>query len=91
MRRSLHVGKFPLVVSLGPLLEGELKTDLVRLSLAQGARCVVWPNRQLTAEEREAFVHAILQSEERTSLAHRLRAVAMEQPGLWSVAGTPWK
>lgn len=86
-RRSLSIGRHPVVLSEGPLFPGTFDEDLARLSLAQTSRLVLSVSRPLTTSEREAFELQIFSPPPSVPLSARLEALTSE---VWQMNGLPW-
>lgn len=88
-RRSLSIGAFPRVISLGPLKSGPLSVDLARLSLAQSSRCVIAPAHSPAPTERTRLEAQLLQAPAAVPLPDRLRSLMRAQPQAWTLHGLP--
>lgn len=89
-RRSLHLGRHPVLVSEGPLKLNGGALNLIRLSLSQATRLVLLPKRALSSEEITRFEQTLFAKESLASLPQRLKALGEMQPDLWQLHGVPW-
>ena len=86
-RRSLSIGRHPMILSEGPLYPGAFDEDLTRLSLAQSCNLVVSVSRPLTTSEREAFEYQTFSLPPNVPLSTRLKPLASD---VWQMNGIPW-
>jgi hypothetical protein len=87
MRRSISLGRHPVIVCEGPLISGSMKQDLTRFSLAQACSLVVSPTRIPDGSEREMFEKQMLLADPKLTLSARLKDL---NPDLWKISGLPW-
>jgi hypothetical protein len=86
-RRSLSLGRHPMILSEGQLCSGNFEEDLTRLSLAQSCKLVLSACRPLTTAEREAFEHQLFSLPPNISLSARLKPMTSD---VWQMSGIPW-
>jgi hypothetical protein len=87
MRRSISLGRHPVILGEAPLTGGSMKQDLARFSLAQACSLVVSPTRILDGSERGMFERQMLLADPKLTLAVRLKDL---NPDLWKISGLPW-
>ena len=86
-RRSLSLGRHPMIFSEGRLCSGKFEEDLTRLSLAQSCKLVLSVCRPLTTAEREVFEYQTFSLPPNISLSARLKPMASD---VWQMNGIPW-
>ncbi len=86
-RRSLSLGRHPIIVSELMLDPGHFEEDLTRLSLAQSSNLVLSVVRPLTSSEREVFEDQFFSLPQNIPLSARLKSTAS---GIWQMNGIPW-
>jgi hypothetical protein len=87
MRRSISLGRHPVILGEALLTGGSMKQDLTRFSLAQACSLVVSPTRILDGSERGMFERQMLLADPKLTLAVRLKDL---NPDLWKISGLPW-
>lgn len=86
-RRSLSLGRHPMILSEGQLCSGNFEEDLNRLSLAQSCKLVLSVCRPLTTAEREVFEHQVSSLPPNIPVSACLKAMASD---VWKMNGIPW-
>jgi hypothetical protein len=86
-RRSMNIGRHPMIFSEGPLSSVTFDQDLTRLSLAQASRLILSVARPLTTAQREAFEFQTFSLPPNIPLSARLKALT---PDVWQIHGLPW-
>lgn len=86
-RRSMNIGRHPMIFSEVPLSSVTFDQDLTRLSLAQASRLVLSASRPLTTAEREAFEFQTFSLPPNIPLSARLKVLT---PDVWQIYGLPW-
>jgi hypothetical protein len=86
-RRSLSIGRHPVIFSEGPLYSGDFAEDLTQLSLAQSCNLVLSVYRPLTTSERETFEYQMFSPPPQIPLSARLKPLVSD---LWKMHGIPW-